>query len=60
MKVLIRSLLVLALAVSLTPPARATALQGGEVTAVTLQPAAGRAEVVIGIRGSVDVKDFVL
>ncbi|HEU4761002.1 MAG TPA: AMIN domain-containing protein [Gemmatimonadales bacterium] len=60
MKVLIRSLLALALAVSLTPPARATALQGGEVTAVTLQPAAGRAEVVIGIRGSVDVKDFVL
>jgi type IV pilus assembly protein PilQ len=60
MKVLIRSLLALALAVSLTPPARATAPQGGEVTAVTLQPAAGRAEVVIGIRGSVDVKDFVL
>jgi type IV pilus assembly protein PilQ len=60
MKVLIRSLLALALAVSLTPPAWATALQGGEVTAVTLQPAAGRAEVVIGIRGSVDVKDFVL
>ncbi|HET8632684.1 MAG TPA: AMIN domain-containing protein [Gemmatimonadales bacterium] len=60
MKVLIRSLLALALAVSLTPTARATAPQGGEVTAVTLQPAAGRAEVVIGIRGSVDVKDFVL
>lgn len=60
MKVLIRSLLALALAVSLTPPARAKAPQGGEVTAVTLQPAAGRAEVVIGIRGSVDVKDFVL
>jgi type IV pilus assembly protein PilQ len=60
MKVLIRSLLALVLAVSLTPPARATVPQGGEVTAVTLQPAAGRAEVVIGIRGSVDVKDFVL
>ena len=60
MKVLIRSLLALVLAVSLTPPAWATAPQGGEVTAVTLQPAAGRAEVIIGIRGSVDVKDFVL
>jgi type IV pilus assembly protein PilQ len=60
MKVLIRSLLALALAVSLTPPARAKVPQGGEVTAVTLQPAAGRAEVVIGVRGSVDVKDFVL
>jgi type IV pilus assembly protein PilQ len=60
MKALIRSMLALALALLIAPVSRATELQGGEVTAVTLQPAAGRAEVVIGVRGSVEVKDFVL
>ena len=60
MKALIRSMLALALALLIAPVSRAAELQGGEVTAVTLQPAAGRAEVVIGVRGSVEVKDFVL
>ena len=32
----------------------------GEVTAVSLTPAAGKAEVVIGFRGAVEVKDFLL
>jgi type IV pilus assembly protein PilQ len=60
MKALIRSMLALVLALLIAPVSRAAELQGGEVTAVTLQPAAGRAEVVIGVRGSVEVKDFVL
>ena len=33
---------------------------GGEVTAVSLTPAAGKAQVVIGVRGAVEVKDFLL
>jgi type IV pilus assembly protein PilQ len=60
MKPLMRALLACALAVVFAPPAVATPPRGGEVVAVSLQPASGRAEVVIGIRGSVDVKDFVL
>src|SRR5512143_178885 len=32
----------------------------GEVTAVSLAPAAGKAEVVIAVRGAVDVRDFML
>ena len=60
MKALIRSVLALALALPFAPAPAAAKVPGGEVTAVTVQPAAGRAEVVIGIRGSVDVKDFVL
>jgi type IV pilus assembly protein PilQ len=41
-------------------PARAAEPGSGEVTAVTLTPTAGKAEVVIGIRGAVEVKDFLL
>jgi type IV pilus assembly protein PilQ len=37
-------------------PARKTA----EITAVRLQPAAGRAELVVDLRGTVEVSDFVL
>jgi type IV pilus assembly protein PilQ len=33
---------------------------GGEVTAVSLAPAAGKAEVVIAVRGAVEIKDFLL
>jgi type IV pilus assembly protein PilQ len=40
--------------------ARADGPGGGEVTAVSLAPAAGKAEVVIAIRGAVDIKDFLL
>ena len=41
-------------------PARAEGPGSGEVTAVSLAPSAGKAEVVIAVRGAVDVRDFVL
>jgi type IV pilus assembly protein PilQ len=41
-------------------PVRASEPGSGEVTAVSLTPAAGKAEVVIGFRGAVEVKDFLL
>ena len=41
-------------------PARAEGPGSGEVTAVSLAPAAGKAEMVIAIRGAVEVKDFLL
>jgi type IV pilus assembly protein PilQ len=41
-------------------PARAEGPGTGEVTAVSLAPSAGKAEVVIAVRGAVDVRDFVL
>jgi type IV pilus assembly protein PilQ len=41
-------------------PVRADEPASGEVTAVSLSPAAGKAEVVIGIHGAVQVRDFML
>ncbi|HUQ15668.1 MAG TPA: AMIN domain-containing protein [Gemmatimonadales bacterium] len=41
-------------------PARAEGPGSGEVTAVSLAPSGGKAEVVIAVRGAVDVRDFVL
>jgi type IV pilus assembly protein PilQ len=41
-------------------PTRGEGPGSGEVTAVSLAPAAGKAEVVIAVRGAVDVRDFVL
>ncbi len=41
-------------------PDRGEGPGSGEVTAVSLAPAAGKAEVVIAVRGAVDVRDFVL
>jgi type IV pilus assembly protein PilQ len=41
-------------------PARGEGPGSGEVTAVSLAPSAGKAEVVIAVRGAVDVRDFVL
>ena len=32
----------------------------GEVTAVSLAPAAGKTEIVVNVRGAVDVRDFLL
>jgi type IV pilus assembly protein PilQ len=49
-----------ALVLAAATPARAAEPGTGEVTAVSLTPAAGKAEVVIGIRGAVEVKDFIL
>jgi type IV pilus assembly protein PilQ len=41
-------------------PARGEGPGSGEVTAVSLAPSAGKAEVVISVRGAVDVRDFML
>lgn len=50
----------LVLAAVTVQPAPAAPADGGQVTGVSLVPAPGKAELVIGIRGSVTVKDFVL
>ena len=60
MKGLTRKLVAAALVLGFAAPARAALPQGGEVTGVRLQPAPGRAEVVVGLRGAVTVTDFVL
>ena len=60
MKGLTRCVLAAAAVLVTATPARAAALQGGQVTGVSLLPAPGRAEVVVGVRGDVDVRDFVL
>ena len=60
MKGLTRRLVAAALVLGFAAPARAALPQGGEVTGVSLQPAPGRAEVVVGVRGAVTVNDFVL
>jgi type IV pilus assembly protein PilQ len=60
MKGLTRCVLAAAAVLVTATPARAAALQGGQVTGVSLLPAPGRAEVVVGVRGDVEVKDFVL
>jgi type IV pilus assembly protein PilQ len=54
------SSLLLGASLATARPARADGPGGGEVTAVSLAPAAGKAEVVIAIRGAVEVKDFLL
>jgi type IV pilus assembly protein PilQ len=54
-------MLVAAAALGAVAPLRADEGPGsGEVTAVSLAPAAGKAEVVIAVRGAVDVRDFML
>ncbi|MBA3258771.1 MAG: AMIN domain-containing protein, partial [Gemmatimonadales bacterium] len=52
--------LLLGASLALASPARASEPGSGEVTAVSLAPAAGKAEVVIAFRGAVEVKDFLL
>ncbi len=50
-----------AVALAVATPARADEGPGsGEVTAVSLAPSAGKAEVIIAVRGAVEVKDFLL
>jgi type IV pilus assembly protein PilQ len=50
-----------AVALAVATPARADEGPGsGEVTAVSLAPSAGKAEVIIAIRGAVEVRDFLL
>jgi type IV pilus assembly protein PilQ len=57
---MILSSLLLGASLAAARPARAEGPGGGEVTAVSLAPTAGKAEVVIAIRGAVEVKDFLL
>jgi type IV pilus assembly protein PilQ len=57
---MILSSLLLGASLATARPARAEGPGGGEVTAVSLAPAAGKAEVVIAVRGAVEVKDFLL
>ena len=52
--------LILGASLAVASPARAEGPGSGEVTAVSLAPSAGKAEVVIAVRGAVDVRDFVL
>ena len=59
MKALIRSMLVAAVALVVAMPAQLAA-QGGQVTSVTLQPSAGKAELVVGVQGASEIRDFVL
>ena len=57
------SRVILAAAAALFAAAPASASDGplsGEVTAVSVMPSPGRAEVVINVHGTVDVKDFML
>jgi len=52
--------LLLGASLAVASPARASEPGSGEVTAVSLAPGAGKAEVVIAVRGAVEVKDFLL
>ena len=61
MKGMSRMILAAALLLGAAPLVRAAGDPlTGEVTSVSVLPSPGRAEVVIAVRGSVDVKDFVL
>jgi len=53
-------LFALATALVTATPGRAAPPPTGQVTAVSVVPTPGRAEIVINIRGAVEVKDFVL
>jgi type IV pilus assembly protein PilQ len=55
-----RWMLVAAAVLGTATPMRAEGPGGGEVTAVSLAPAAGKTEVVVAVRGAVDVRDFLL
>jgi type IV pilus assembly protein PilQ len=57
---MILSSLLLGASLAAARTARAEGPGGGEVTAVSLAPTAGKAEVVIAVRGAVEVKDFLL
>jgi type IV pilus assembly protein PilQ len=55
-----RLMLAAAVALSAASPARAEGPGSGEVTAVSLSPSAGQAEIAIAVRGAVEVRDFLL
>ena len=52
--------LLLGASLTTATPARADEPVGGEVTAVSLAPAAGKTEIVVNVSGAVDVRDFLL
>jgi type IV pilus assembly protein PilQ len=52
--------LLLGASLSTATIARAEGPGSGEVTAVSLAPAAGKTEIVVTVRGAVDVRDFLL
>jgi type IV pilus assembly protein PilQ len=52
--------LALAALVAATPSVHADEPRSGEVTSVSVVPTPGHADIVINVRGAVDVKDFVL
>ncbi|MDQ2669408.1 MAG: AMIN domain-containing protein [Gemmatimonadota bacterium] len=60
MKGLLRIVLAAAMALGAASPVRAAADPLGEVTGVSVQPAPGRADIIINVQGAVDVKDFTL
>ena len=55
-----RWMLVAFAVLGIATPMRAEGPGTGEVTAVSLAPAAGKTEVVVAVRGAVDVRDFLL
>ena len=55
-----RWMLVAAAVLGTATPMRAEGPGSGEVTAVSLAPAAGKTEIVVAVRGAVDVRDFLL
>ncbi|MEP7175798.1 MAG: secretin N-terminal domain-containing protein [Gemmatimonadales bacterium] len=55
-----RWMLVAAAVLGTATPMRAEGPGSGEVTAVSLAPAAGKTEIVLAVRGVVDVRDFLL
>ena len=55
-----RWMLVAAAVLGTAAPMRAEGPGSGEVTAVSLAPAAGKTEIVVAVRGAVDVRDFLL
>ena len=52
--------LIFGASLAVASPNRGEGPGSGEVTAVSLAPSGGKAEVVIAVRGAVDVRDFVL
>ncbi|HEX3274183.1 MAG TPA: AMIN domain-containing protein [Gemmatimonadales bacterium] len=55
-----RWMLVAAVVCGTAAPLRAEGPGSGEVTAVSLAPAAGKTEIVVAVKGVVDVRDFLL
>ncbi|MFI5209524.1 MAG: secretin N-terminal domain-containing protein [Gemmatimonadales bacterium] len=60
MRRILWSFLALAAGIVTTSPAWAEGPTGGEVTGVSVQPAPGRAEVLINVKGAVEVRNFTL